>query len=123
MSQATLWQRLEGLVTLVVSLVLYSTTGASWWMFALLLLAPDLSMAGYALGNRAGQTIYNVVHTYVFPLLLALAGYWIGNDLVLALALIWIAHIGMDRALGYGLKEEAGFKYTHLGTLGSTQKA
>ena len=29
-------------------------------------------------------------------------------------ALIWLAHIGMDRLLGYGLKYPSAFKDTHL---------
>lgn len=35
------------------------------------------------------------------------------------LALIWFAHIGMDRALGYGLKYPSGFRETHLGRIGA----
>jgi hypothetical protein len=29
-----------------------------------------------------------------------------------------MAHIGIDRALGYGLKYSAGFGFTHLGRIG-----
>jgi hypothetical protein len=36
----------------------------------------------------------------------------------LSLATIWIAHIGFDRALGYGLKYGSGFTHTHLGRIG-----
>ena len=118
MTQATLFQRLEGLATLIVATVFFATLDISWWWFALLLLAPDLSMVGYLINNRAGQTIYNVIHTYALPLALALASFLLGNTFALALWLIWLAHIGMDRAVGYGLKEAAGFKHTHLGTMG-----
>ena len=30
------------------------------------------------------------------------------------LGLIWLAHIGMDRAIGYGLKYPTNHKDTHL---------
>jgi hypothetical protein len=118
MSQPVLWQRIEGLATLVVAIFLYVVVGGSWWLFALLLFAPDLSMLGYGLGNRGGQWIYNVAHTYAIPLVLAALGFALGIAWLLAVSLIWLAHIGMDRAIGYGLKEADGFKYTHLGFLG-----
>jgi hypothetical protein len=75
-------------------------------------------MLGYLLDKRSGQAVYNVVHTYALPLLLGLAGFWLGHHLTLTLGLIWLAHIGMDRAAGYGLKEAAGFHHTHLGMVG-----
>jgi hypothetical protein len=83
-------------------------------MFALLFLVPDLSMIGYAGGARAGSITYNAIHTYVGPLLLgaySLAG---EHRTALSIALIWIAHIGFDRMLGYGLKYPTRFKDTHL---------
>ena len=116
-SQTTLVQRLEGLAFLVAAVAAYAAIGASWWLFALLLLVPDLSMAGYWAGNRIGQITYNIVHAYVLPLALALVGFGLGQSLLLAIGLIWLAHIGMDRAVGYGLKEAEGFKFTHLGNL------
>jgi hypothetical protein len=39
-----------------------------------------------------------------------------------SVALIWLAHIGFDRALGYGLKYKAGFGFTHLGRIGPAAK-
>jgi hypothetical protein len=121
MAQTIVWQRLEGLATLGVSILLYATLGGSWWLFALLLLAPDISIAGYLLGNQPGQWIYNLVHSYLLPLLLAALAYSFGPAWLLLISLIWLAHVGMDRAVGYGLKEAAGFKYTHLGYLGKPE--
>lgn len=118
MSQTALWQRLEGLAMAAGSLLLYTVITANWWLFTLILL-PDLSIAGYLLGKQQGQLLYNVAHTYALPLLLAAVSYGIDNHLLLALSLIWVAHIGIDRALGYGLKEQAGFRYTHLGVIGA----
>jgi len=84
-------------------------------MFAALFLAPDLSMLGYLFGIRVGARTYNLVHTYLGPLALGFAGYFSPTPLLFALCLIWTAHIGFDRFLGYGLKYETGFKDTHLG--------
>ena len=75
-------------------------------------------MIGYLAGRRVGAICYNCAHTTLLPWALLLSGYFSGNSLGLAVALIWIAHIGVDRALGYGLKYVTGFKDTHLGSIG-----
>jgi hypothetical protein len=105
---------LEGAAVLVFSLCAYHWQHGSWSLFALLLLAPDLSMLGYLVNVRVGAQLYNAVHTYVGPLLLALYSVGAGHPALLPLTLIWFAHIGMDRMLGYGLKYPTHFKDTHL---------
>lgn len=105
---------LEGLAVFALSVYFFFEHGGPWWLFALLLLAPDLSAAGYLLGPRAGSYIYNAAHFYVWPLLLGALGLVQANPLLLQLALIWSAHIGMDRMLGFGLKYPTRFKDTHL---------
>jgi hypothetical protein len=106
--------RLEGIALLGVAILLYANLGASWWLFAALLLAPDLGLAGYALGPGAGARTYNLTHTLSLPLALGAAGLLVHAPTLMAIALIWIAHIGMDRAVGYGLKYPASFRETHL---------
>ena len=101
-----------------VSATLYARIGASWWLFAALFLAPDLSMLGYLAGPCWGARIYNANHTYVVPATLALCALLLHAHLALAIALIWANHIGVDRLLGYGLKYADGFGYTHLGRIG-----
>jgi Domain of unknown function (DUF4260) len=110
--------RLEGAAAFATAAALYVHAGFSWPMFALLFLAPDLAMLGYLIGPRLGAGAYNAAHTYALALTLALAGFLAGEPVVLAVALIWIAHIGIDRALGYGLKYPTGFGDTHLGRVG-----
>jgi hypothetical protein len=110
--------RLEGAAAFAAAIALYAHAGYSWPLFALLILAPDLAMLPYLIGPSAGAAAYNLVHTYALPLPLALAGYWLASPIALALCLIWIAHIGMDRMLGYGLKYASGFADTHLGRIG-----
>jgi hypothetical protein len=118
-SSVVLLLRLEGLAAATVSAVLYARTGASWWLFAALWLAPDLSMLGYLTGRPCwGARIYNAFHTYLLPVVLALAGLAGHAHAVIPVALIWINHIGVDRLLGYGLKYSDGFGFTHLGQLG-----
>ncbi len=106
--------RAEGAALLLVSVALYGVNGGGWLLFVLLLLAPDLSMLGYLAGVRTGSAVYNVFHAYPLPALLAIYGVFTGSGTILSLALIWLAHIGVDRMVGYGLKYPTNFKDTHL---------
>jgi hypothetical protein len=110
--------RLEGAAVAGAALMAYTQLGASWWLFALLVLAPDLSIAAYLAGPRAGACAYNLVHSTVGPVLLGTSAYLAGAIPLVAVALIWLFHIGIDRMLGYGLKHASGFKDTHLGRIG-----
>jgi len=105
---------LEGAILLAVSLFLYGWLGGNWWLFVLLILAPDLAMVGYAINKEAGAAIYNLAHIYVWPAALVIFSVLTANSLAMQLALIWLAHIGGDRLLGYGLKYTTDFKDTHL---------
>jgi hypothetical protein len=113
--------RLEGLLVAVASAVVYARTGASWWMFAALWIAPDLSMLGYLKRPCLGARWYNAAHTYVLPGILALCAVLLHAHGLLPFALIWVNHIGVDRLLGYGLKYSHGFGFTHLGRLGKRE--
>jgi hypothetical protein len=108
----------EGVVLLLAALALYTEVGSSWVLFAILFLAPDLSFLGYVAGPRVGAPVYNAAHSTVGPLLLGLAGAAAGSGLAVSIALIWLAHIGADRLLGYGLKYQSAFQDTHLGRIG-----
>ncbi|HZA60301.1 MAG TPA: DUF4260 domain-containing protein [Actinomycetota bacterium] len=110
--------RSEGAALLAMALTLYWQFGTSWLLFVVLLLAPDVGMLGFLRGSRAGAALYNAFHTYVPPAILAVAGVLLESELVWSLSLIWFAHIGMDRLLGYGLKYPTGFQDTHLGRIG-----
>jgi hypothetical protein len=114
MSLPALLLRLEGAALLVGAVLLYREHDASWLLFAVLLFAPDLSMLGYLAGTRIGAIAYNVAHTTALPIVIGVTGLLAGSDLAISLGLIWLAHIGLDRAIGYGLKYPEGFKATHL---------
>jgi hypothetical protein len=119
-ADAVLLQRLEGLAALALGVAAYAWLGQSWVIFAVLFLVPDFTMLGYLRSARFGALIYNLGHTYAAPALLALAGLAVG-PLAYGLAAIWVAHIGADRLLGYGLKLES-FEATHLGPIGKARR-
>ncbi len=106
--------RLEGLALLAGALTLYFHLGFGWLLLVVLILAPDLSALGYLANARAGSIAYDLAHTEIWPVCLAVAGVLGGTDALVQVALIWLAHIGADRVLGYGLKYPTGFKDTHL---------
>jgi hypothetical protein len=110
--------RLEGFAAFAVAVALYAYNGFSWPAFALLFLAPDLSMLAYFAGPRVGAAIYNLVHTYALALVVTLSGFFGPLPALSAAGLILVAHIGIDRALGYGLKYSTAFGDTHLGRIG-----
>jgi len=112
--------RLEGLALLTAALLLYRNTHASWLVFAGLFLLPDISFAGYLFGPRVGALAYNTAHSTLGPLILAALALAYPSPHSLPIALVWLAHVGFDRALGYGLKKTTGFRDTHLGRIGNS---
>jgi Domain of unknown function (DUF4260) len=114
--------RLEGGALFALATFLFWKTGTSWWLYAILILAPDLSLLGYLAGHRIGAMVYNALHTIVGPAILGAAGFLLPSFDMIAIALIWIAHIGADRMFGLGLKYSEGFGYTHLGRLGHARR-
>ncbi|HWX65359.1 MAG TPA: DUF4260 domain-containing protein [Rhodanobacter sp.] len=110
--------RAEGACVLLVSLLAYSKFGTGWGTFALFFLAPDLSFFGYLAGPRVGAASYNAAHSYIGALLILATGVLLIFPVATSVGLIWCAHIGFDRMLGYGLKYSSGFGFTHLGLIG-----
>jgi hypothetical protein len=108
--------RAEGFAVFVAATAAYLLgLDGAMWLYLLLLFAPDLSMLAYLAGPRLGSYGYNLAHTYVAPLALAGLGLWLAVPTAVLVALVWAAHVGMDRSLGYGLKHATGFRDTHLG--------
>lgn len=113
--------RLEGLALFALGAGLYFASGAPWWLFVLLFLAPDIAFLGYLAGPRIGAAAYNALHSLIGPAALGALGFYLATvPILLPLALIWLAHVGFDRALGFGLKYQSGFADTHLGRIGRT---
>jgi hypothetical protein len=105
---------LEGLAIFAASLALYFDADYSLLALVLLILAPDVSLLAYVAGPRAGALAYNSVHTLTLPILLGTVGVLADSAVPVQVALIWLAHIGMDRLLGYGLKYPSGMRDSHL---------
>jgi hypothetical protein len=110
--------KLEGLALLAACLYAYAALGYSWWLFGALILAPDAGMIGYLRNAALGARTYNALHFTALPIALGVVGYVAALPAAIAIALIWLAHIGIDRMLGYGLKYESAFTDTHLGRIG-----
>jgi hypothetical protein len=109
--------RIEGAFDLALSLIFFQAIHGNWLLFILLLLAPDLAMLGYLRGARLGTVCYNLVHTLAVPSLMVVYAYLTKSLWLLPYALIWTAHIGLDRMLGFGLKYPTRFRDTHLGRM------
>jgi hypothetical protein len=114
LTRPSLLLKLEYTILFLATILLYHHLHNSWLLFALFFLTPDLSMLGYLANPRVGAALYNLAHTLFIPLSLFLVAYPTNHPVLTAIALIWIAHITIDRVLGYGLKYPTFFKDTHL---------
>ena len=92
----------------------YTQFDYSWLTFALLLLWPDLAFVVYAINPRWGSIVYNLLHIYPLPLAMTAVAFILSWSVGLQFAIIWLAHIGLDRTVGYGLKYIGQHKETHL---------
>jgi|SRR5579863_3813179 len=110
--------RMEGAALFLAAAFFFRRLGGSWLLFFVLFLTPDLSFLAYLVSARLGAIVYNAVHTTLGPLALFGLGLFLNAPLVEMLAMIWLAHVGLDRALGYGLKYATAFNDTHLGRIG-----
>lgn len=108
----------EGFVLFAFCIFAYSKLGYSWWLFGVLIFAPDVGMIGYLRNAKTGAQLYNAFHITAVPIAIGAWGYAWAEPLAVAIALVWVAHIGMDRMLGFGLKYETDFADTHLGRIG-----
>jgi hypothetical protein len=113
-----MWLRVEGAAALAAGAGLYLYLGGQPLLLIPLLLLIDVSMVGYLVGPRPGSVIYNLAHNWAIGVaVLALAG-WLGSAEIALVGAVLVAHTGMDRAAGYGLKYPTAFADTHLGRLG-----
>ena len=113
--------RSEGLAVFSFAIGMYFQQDYSWVTFAILFLMPDLSFSGYLINNKIGAIAYNTAHSYIGASISLAVGFFLGVESALLVGLIWAAHIGFDRALGYGLKYGNGFGFTHLGMIGKAK--
>jgi hypothetical protein len=122
------WQRVEGALVFAACLALIAAFGlfapvGDWWVWLIVFFLPDLGFLGYLAGPRVGAVVYNALHLYGGGLMLAAAGlFGLSTAPLTAYGLLWVAHVGFDRMLGYGLKAPTGFTDTHLGRIGRGQE-
>lgn len=114
--------RLEEALLFAGGMYLFSLLPYAWWWFPALILLPDIGMLGYLAGPKAGAWTYNVFHHRGLGFAIGLLGLYLGNPLWGAAGVILFSHTAMDRMLGYGLKYEKGFIFTHQGTIGLKQE-
>lgn len=113
------WQKREALILgLFLVAAYFIWFGGGFLLFLLFLFVPDVFMLGYRFGNKTGAWWYNLGHSWIIPPIFVVLGWLNGSEVLNHIAIIWAIHICFDRALGYGLKSEAGFKHTHLGDIG-----
>lgn len=114
--------RLEGAAAFVLAVGLYLRSGGSAWLFIPLVLAVDGSMVGYLANPKLGAISYNAFHNWAVGLIVLAIGLLNGNDAITVAGSLLVAHVGMDRMLGYGLKYPTAFTDTHLGRIGRVRQ-
>jgi hypothetical protein len=121
MKQTIIFQRIESGLLFLSSLYFYQYLHFTTWLFFLFLFSIDIFMLGYLHGNKIGAYVYNFGHSMIAPIILLMIGVMSTHRVLVAVGLIWLAHIGWDRFFGYGLKYENGFTHTHLGVIGKSK--
>ena len=106
----------------LLSLWIFSQTNENWWWFAGLFFAPDFSMLSYLFGNKVGAWSYNIFHHRGLAVILGILGWYFHNSELIFIGILLFSHSSFDRMLGYGLKYEQGFKFTHLGEIGKKEQ-
>jgi hypothetical protein len=110
--------KLEELFMFGLGIFMFSELPYQWWWFLVLILTPDLGMIGYLLGNKVGAFMYNLFHHKGLAIAIYLLGVYLSVSILQLIGIILFAHSAMDRIMGYGLKYDKGFKFTHLGEIG-----
>ena len=113
--------KLEELGLFLFGIYLFSQLHYAWWWFLVLILVPDFSMIGYGFGNKVGAFLYNLFHHRGFAILVYVVGLYLLDSFTQLAGIILFTHCSMDRMMGYGLKYERGFKFTHLGEIGNKE--
>lgn len=112
----------EYFIAAIIVAALFISLGFSWYWLIILFLVFDVSMVGYLFNKKVGAITYNIVHSLVGPGILLVLYIILDGKQLLFVALLWLFHIFVDRALGYGLKHVEGFHHTHMGKIGKSAK-
>ena len=93
----------------------------TWGLYIALFFVPDVSFAFFLITKRLGAIAYNIFHHQGVLVLLFLIGFYVKEDSIMKVALIFLAHSTFDRVAGYGLKYFDSFDHTHLGWIGKSK--
>jgi len=104
---------INGTVLFIVGTFIYGFLGYHWGLYAILLFVPDLFMLGYIINPSTGALIYNIGHSFTGPAVLVIMGILLPLPILISIGIIWICHINLDHAFGYGYKYPDAFKHTH----------
>jgi hypothetical protein len=113
--------KFEELALFLLGIFAFRFLTFEWWWFPVLLLTPDIGMLGYLFGNKTGAFLYNLFHHKGVALLVFLPGFYFSEEILQLAGIVLFSHSAFDRILGYGLKYEKGFKFTHLGEIGGKE--
>ena len=111
--------KVEELMMFVLGIFMFGLLGYQWWWFLALILVPDIGMLGYLFSSKIGAITYNLFHHKGLAILLYFLGMYFSSPIIQLSGIILFSHSSLDRVLGYGLKYDKGFKYTHLGEIGN----
>ncbi len=106
---------------ILFSLLYFNFYNGTWGFFLALFFVPDASFVFYFIHKKAGTIAYNIFHHKGIMSIVILIGWFLHNDLISKIGLIFMAHSCFDRALGYGLKYSDSFDHTHLGWIGKSK--
>lgn len=109
--------KVEEFAQVLLGIFLFDQTTLSWWWFVALFFAPDLGMVGYLVNDKWGAFFYNILHHKGIAILIFLVGFYLDYLPFTIAGIVIFSHAAFDRVLGYGLKYNKGFKYTHLGKM------
>jgi len=93
----------------------------SWGFYLACFFLPDVSFALFLITKKLGAIAYNIFHHQGVLVALFLIAYWVKDNNVMQVALIFLAHSTFDRVAGYGLKYFDSFDHTHLGWVGESK--
>ena len=110
--------KIEELFLFGLALFLFSRLDYEWIWYAILFLAPDLSILGYLANPQVGAWIYNLIHHKGLAVALYVLGNLLSIPWLMFAGTILLGHSSLDRVFGYGLKYPDAFQNTHLGRIG-----
>jgi hypothetical protein len=113
----------EELAQVLLAMLVFAHLPYAWWVLPATFLLPDLSMLGYLAGPRVGAASYNLLHHKALAIAVGVAGWLLGQPVLMLAGTVLLFHSSFDRMLGYGLKYSTGFQDTHLGRVGKESAA